>query len=110
MPDIGRDAKGGVPLPKLTLEPASATGGAAGIAACREAQAPYPQQLNEAIAGAPGLPDPTFAPISRGFGEVLVVRGRAPTFADTRGGAGSSRRGYRRAIGRSVSTSRPRNA
>ena len=28
-----------------------------------------------------------YAPISRGHGEVLVIRGRAPTFADTRAGA-----------------------
>jgi hypothetical protein len=27
-----------------------------------------------------------FAPTSRGFGDVLVLRGRAPTFADTRPG------------------------
>ena len=27
-----------------------------------------------------------FAPTSRGFGELLVLRGRAPTFADTRPG------------------------
>jgi hypothetical protein len=147
MPDLGRDAKGGVPLPKLTLEPASGQGGAPGVAACREAQAPYPQDLNDAVANAPGIPDPTddgqgypgrnppnwrlfvnlahtftdtmldndtgqdlhgpvsdaqpdgpgifanrdidyvFAPTSRGFGEVLVFRGKAPTFADTRGGA-----------------------
>jgi hypothetical protein len=146
MPDIGRDAKGGVPLPRLTLEPANGSGGAPSIAACREAQAPYPQQLNDAVAGAPGIPDPTndgegypgrnppnwrlyvnvarvvtdvmldnetgqglhdqvtnaepdgpgifanrdidyvFAPTSRGFGEVLVIHGKAPTFADTRGG------------------------
>ncbi|HEY1358974.1 MAG TPA: hypothetical protein VGF21_11790 [Thermoleophilaceae bacterium] len=147
MPDRGRDAKGGVPLPRLSVEPANGSGGAVTPTACREAQAPYPQQLNQAVAGAPGLPDPTddgdgypgrnppnwrlyvnlartvtdvmldnetgqdlhgpvteampvapgifanrdidyvFAPTSRGFGEVLVVKGRAPTFPDTRGGA-----------------------
>src|SRR3954452_12862819 len=147
MPDRGRDAKGGVPLPRLTLEPAGGKGGGPSLAACREAQAPYPQQLNQAVANAPGIPDATndgegypgrnppdwrlyvnlartvtdvmldndtgedlhgpvsdampvapgifanrdidyvFAPTSRGFGELLVVHGRAPTFPDTRGGA-----------------------
>jgi len=133
VPDAGRDQKGGVPLPLTTEQ-------------CRELQAPYAQPLNDLIAGAPGLPDPTddgqgypgrnppswrlfenfcssavdimldnetgepfrpgaeercgngpgffsnrdiayvFAPTSRGFGELLVLRGRAPTFADTRPG------------------------
>lgn len=34
-----------------------------------------------------------FAPTSRGFGEVLVLRGRAPTFADTRDGVRRMPRG-----------------
>jgi hypothetical protein len=145
VPDAGRDQKGGVPLPRVTLEPA---GGGAPLTAdqCRELQAPYAQPLNDLIAGAPGLPDPTddgqgypgrnppnwrlfqnlcgsavdvlldnedgealhddasarcghgagflsnrdiayvFAPTSRGFGDLLVLHGRAPTFADTRSG------------------------
>ena len=41
VPDRGRDAKGGVPLPKVTLEPAGGAGGAPGLDACRELQAPY---------------------------------------------------------------------
>ncbi len=41
VPDRGRDAKGGVPLPKVTLEPAGGGGGAPGVDACRELQAPY---------------------------------------------------------------------
>jgi hypothetical protein len=136
VPDQGRDAKGGVPLPRVTLN-----GPAAGLDACRELQAP-----SLPGAGAPALPDPTddgqgypgrnppswrlfenlcgsavdilldnedggafhpearercgdgpgffsnrdiayvFAPTSRGFGELLVLRGRAPSFADTRPG------------------------
>ena len=141
VPDAGRDAKGGVPLPKVTLN-----GPAAGTDACRETQAPYATPVHEAIAGAPAAPDPTadgngypgrnppewrlfenlcgsavdilldnedgeafhaqargrcgdgpgffsnrdiayvFTGTSRGFGELLVLRGRAPTFADTRPG------------------------
>jgi hypothetical protein len=144
VPDRGRDAKGGVPLPKVTLERAGSTGASPGLAACRTAQAPYPQLLNTAIADSRGAPDPTadgdgypgrnppewrlfvnlaqsgaevmldnetgedfrdqvsaglpksagifsnrdisyvFNPGSRGFGELLVLGGRAPTFADTR--------------------------
>ena len=138
VPQRGQDAKGGVPLPKVSLEPAGGTGGAPGIGACRELQAPYAWQLNRLIESAPALPDPTadgngfpgrnppnwrlftnlcasavdvmldnedgeqfhpnasqrcgdgpgflsnrdiayiFAPTSRGFGEVLLLRGRAP--------------------------------
>jgi hypothetical protein len=146
VPDAGQDQKGGVPLPRVTLE--SADGSSAPLSAeqCQELQAPYAQPLNDLIAGTPGLPDPTddgqgypgrnppnwrlfenlcssavdimldnesgeqfqpgvegrcgdgpgflsnrdiayvFAPTSRGFGELLVLRGRAPTFADTRPG------------------------
>ena len=146
VPDAGRDQKGGVPLPQVTLEPAGGGGAPLTADACRELQAPYAQPLNDLIAGAPGLPDPTddrngypgrnppnwrlfrnlctsavdilldnedgealrddaysrcgdgpgflsnrdiayvFAPTSRGFGNVLVLRGRAPSFADTRRG------------------------
>jgi hypothetical protein len=59
LPDGGRDQKGGVPLPRVTVE--SADGGGAPFTAeqCRELQAPYAQPLNDLIAGAPGLPDPT---------------------------------------------------
>jgi hypothetical protein len=144
VPDAGRDQKGGVPLPRVTLEPANGSGTPLTADQCRELQAPYAQPLNDLIAGSPGLPDPTddgqgypgrkppswrlfenlcgsavdilldnedgeafhddaaarcgdgpgflsnrdiayvFAPTSRGFGELLVLRGRAPTFADTR--------------------------
>jgi hypothetical protein len=144
VPKRGHDAKGGVPLPKVTLERAGATGGAPGLDACRELQAPYAWQLNTLVEEAPALPDPTsdgegfpgrnppswrlftnfcgsavdvmldneqgerfhpdasgrcgdgpgffsnhdiayvFAPISRGFGEVLVLRGRAPRRRDLR--------------------------
>jgi hypothetical protein len=59
VPKRGRDAKGGVPLPKVTLERAGGAGGAPGIDACRELQAPYAWQLNRLIADAPALPDPT---------------------------------------------------
>jgi hypothetical protein len=136
VPDAGRDAKGGVPLPKVTLH-----GPAPGVDACRETQAPFLPTPS-----APALPDPTadgngypgrnppnwrlfenlcgsavdilldnengqalhpqargrcgdgpgffanrdiayvFTGTSRGFGELLVLRGRAPTFADTRPG------------------------
>jgi len=146
VPDAGRDQKGGVPLPKVMLESADGSGAPLSVEQCRELQAPYAQPLNDLIAGAPGLPDPTadgegypgrnppnwrlfenfcssavdvmldnetgeqfqpgaeercgngpgffsnrdiayvFAPTSRGFGELLVLRGRAPTFADTRPG------------------------
>src|SRR5919109_289498 len=58
MPDLGRDAKGGVPLPKLTLEPASGNGGAPGGGGRPPTQTPYPHQPKEAVAAAPGLPDP----------------------------------------------------
>jgi hypothetical protein len=146
VPDSGRDAKGGVPLPTVTLEPADGSGTPLTVEQGRELQAPYAQPLNDLIAGSPGLADPTadgegypgrnppnwrlfenfcsaavdimldnesgepippgardrcgngpgffsnrdiayvFAPTSRGFGELLVLRGRAPTFADTRPG------------------------
>src|SRR5919106_2888649 len=136
VPDRGRDAKGGVPLPKVSLH-----GSAPGIDQCRETQAPYLPTPS-----GPALPDPTddgngypgrnppnwrlfenlsrsaidilldnedgeafhgdarsrcgdgpgffanrdiayiFTGTSRGFGEILVLRGRAPTFADTRPG------------------------
>ena len=135
-----------MPLPRATLEQSDGSGAPLTVDQCRELQAPYAQPLNDLIAGAPGLPDPTddgngfpgrnppnwrlfqnlcasavdilldnedgeafrddahsrcgdgpgflsnrdiayvFAPTSRGFGKVLVLRGRAPTFADTRPG------------------------
>jgi hypothetical protein len=146
MPDHGRDRKGGVPIPRVTLEPGGAPLPAAGGGdACREAQAPYLDEVPRLIADAPPLPILTgnpypgrnppnwrlfvnfgraaadimldnetaedfheaalehqsesagffssahisyvFAPTSRGFGEVLVLRGRAPSFDDTRDGA-----------------------
>jgi len=59
VPDRGQDAKGGVPLPKVTLEPEGGAGGAPGIDACRELQAPYAWQVNSLIEDAPALPDPT---------------------------------------------------
>jgi hypothetical protein len=134
VPDPGRDAKGGVPLPKVTLN-----GPAPGVEACRETQAPYLPTPS-----APALPDPTddgngypgrnppewrlfenlcgsaidilldnesgeafhpqarqrcgdgpgffsnrdiayvFTGTSRGFGELLVLRGRAPTLDQLR--------------------------
>ena len=146
VPDTGRDEKGGVPLPRVTLESTDGSGTPLTVDQCRELQAPYAWQLNALIAGSPGAPDPTddgqgfpgrnppnwrlfenlcssavdimldnetgeafwpgaedrcgngpgflsnrdiayvFAPTSRGFGELLVLRGRAPTFADTRSG------------------------
>jgi hypothetical protein len=146
VPDRGRDEKGGVPLPRVSFELAGGPGGALGLDACRELQAPYAKPLNDLIAGSPALPDPTddgegypgrnpprwrlfenfcasavdimldneqgedfhpdahdrcgdgpgffsnrdiayvFTGTSRGFGEALVLRGKAPTFADTRRG------------------------
>jgi hypothetical protein len=134
VPDDGRDAKGGVPLPKVMLN-----GPGPGAEACRETQAPYLPTPS-----APALPDPTpdgdgypgrnppewrlfenlcgsavdimldnetgeawhpqargscgdgpgffsnrdiayvFTGTSRGFGEVLVLRGRAPTLQQLR--------------------------
>ena len=59
IPDDGRDEKGGVPLPKVTLEPADGSGGAPGVEACQEAQAPFPPYLTDAIAASAGLPDLT---------------------------------------------------
>jgi hypothetical protein len=59
VPDPGQDAKGGVPLPKLSVEPAGGSGGAPGIDACRELQAPYAWQLNSLIESGPAMPDPT---------------------------------------------------
>jgi hypothetical protein len=59
VPDAGRDAKGGVPLPRMTLESADGSGAPLGVEQCRELQAPYAQPLNDLIAGTPGLPDPT---------------------------------------------------
>jgi hypothetical protein len=139
VPNPVDDAKGGVPLPRVTYEPAGGGGGAPGVDACRELQAPYAWQLNSLIESAPAMPDPTddgnglpgrnpprwrlftnfcasavdvmldneqgeqfqpgasercgdepgffsnrdiayvFAPTSRGFGDVLVLRGRAPS-------------------------------
>ena len=138
VPNRGQDAKGGVPLPKVSLEPAGGAGGAPGLDLCRELQAPYAWQLNDLIEGSPAPPDPTdddngfpgrrtphwrlftnlcasavdvmldnedgqkfhpqaaercgdgpgflsnrdiayiYAPTSRGFGEVLSLRARAP--------------------------------
>src|SRR6187397_643467 len=49
VPNRGQDAKGGVPLPKVSLEPAGGTGGAPGLDLCRELQAPYAWQLNHLI-------------------------------------------------------------
>lgn len=147
IPDQGRDAKGGVPLPRLTYEGGLDLGVALpGLDPCRELQAPYLEGVNDLIANAPGLPETSddgsgypgrnppdwrlfrnlgqaateillnnetagefyddaqqfqndgpgffanrdiayvFTPTSRGFGEVLVIRGRAPSFADTRAG------------------------
>jgi hypothetical protein len=147
IPDRGRDAKGGVPLPRITLERDGAAGTPPSVDACLEAQAPYLESINQAIRGSEGTPDftgestaypgrnppvwrkfvnfsqsftevvfnneageelydealrfPTndprrgagifanndisyvFTGSSRGFGEVLVIRGRAPTFPDT---------------------------
>jgi hypothetical protein len=59
VPDAGRDAKGGVPLPRVTLESADGSGAPLGPEQCRELQAPYAQPLNDLIAGTAGLPDPT---------------------------------------------------
>lgn len=148
LPDRGRDAKGGMPIPRVTLEPAEADGSGPALGSldlCRELQAPYLHGVNKMIREAPPLPiltgnpypgrDPPnwrlfvnfgrgaadimldnetgedfhepaletqsdsagffssssisyiFNPGSRGFGELLVLRGRAPTFADTRDGA-----------------------
>jgi hypothetical protein len=146
MPDHGRDRKGGVPIPRVTLEPADGGDGAtASLETCRELQAPYLHDVPTLIQQASPLPILTgnpypgrnppnwrlfvnfgraaadimldnesgedfheaalepqsdsagffssshiayvFAPTSRGFGEVLVLRGRAPSFADTRDGA-----------------------
>jgi hypothetical protein len=147
IPDDGRDAKGGVPLPRITLEARDGSPLPLSAEACRELQAPYLQGVNDLIASAPGIPDLTddgegypgrnppewrlfvnfsqaaidillnnesgepfyddaqrfqndgpgffsnrdisyvFTGTSRGFGEVLVLRGLAPTFADTRSGA-----------------------
>lgn len=138
VPKRGNDEKGGVPLPRVTLEGPAGGGGVPGLDACRELQAPYAWQLNGLIEQSAAAPDPTsdgegfpgrrrprwrlftnfcasavdvmtdneqgerfhpdatercgdgpgffsnrdiayvFAPISRGFGEVLVIRGRAP--------------------------------
>jgi hypothetical protein len=135
VPDPGRDAKGGVPLPKVMLNGP----GPADLEACRETQAPYLPTPS-----APALPDPTddgdgypgrnppewrlfenlcgsaidilldnedgeafhpqarercgdgpgffanrdiayvFTGTSRGFGEILVLRGRAPTLEQLR--------------------------
>jgi hypothetical protein len=150
VPDKGRDAKGGVPLPKITLEPDGAGGATPSAGFCRSAQAPYLQSLNDVIAASGGAPDFTgestaypgrnppvwrkfvnfsigftevvlnnetgedfygpaqelpindpkrgagifanndiayvFTGTSQGFGKVLTIHGRAPTFADTRPG------------------------
>jgi hypothetical protein len=59
VPKRGEDAKGGVPLPRVSLEPAGGAGGAPGVDACRELQAPYAWQLNQLIETAPAPPDPT---------------------------------------------------
>lgn len=147
IPDHGRDAKGGVPLPRVSVERSDSGGAASGLDACRELQAPYPTAANAAIATSPAVPVITgmgypgrnppnwrlfvnlsrgatdvlldnetgedfydeaqrfptnqsnspgffanrdiayvFTGTSRGFGELLVIRARAPSFADTRSG------------------------
>jgi hypothetical protein len=138
VPTRGQDEKGGVPLPRVSMERAGGAGGGPGLAPCRELQAPYTWQLNGLIADSPAGPDPTsdgegfpgrkrphwrlftnfcasavdvmmdneqgerfhpdaydrcgdgpgffsnrdiayvFAPVSRGWGEVLVLRAKAP--------------------------------
>jgi hypothetical protein len=139
-PDKGRDMTGGVGLPQVTWEPASATAGPSLASPCRELQKPsittitdgYAQQdgpdagppfpgrgtpvwhkfQNLCQAGRdtffdndvgdriPGDTDPcgnfgsggflsnidnayVSTPISRGFGKLLVIHAKAPTFADT---------------------------
>lgn len=147
IPDRGRDRKGGVPLPRVTLEPAAGSGPALPTDACRRFQAPYPPVIDDAVRSSEGTPDVTgqstafpgrsppvwtkftnfseaftevllnnqtgegfqdeadrlptnrsgsagifankdisyvFTGTSQGFGRVLVVRGRAPTFPNTR--------------------------
>lgn len=59
VPDRGRDAKGGVPLPKVSLERAGSQGEAPGLPVCSELQAPYAWQLNDLVADGPAAPDPT---------------------------------------------------
>jgi hypothetical protein len=140
--DEGRGLRGGVPLPRVTLERAGGSGGDGPFEPCRTADLPTAEPLHEAVAD---VPDPlpaissypgrnpprwtlftnlfegaktivldnerggsfyesaptsegagffsnrdisyVFAPASRGFGRLLVIRGRAPTFPDTRAGA-----------------------
>lgn len=157
IPDRDRDAKGGVPLPRVTLESADGEGGSPGVDLCRDAQAPFVGPINEAIASSPGIPELTgdgegypgrsppnwrlfvnfpraaidimfdaettgehydrakespfyqddgagffanrdiayvFTGTSRGFGEVLVLTGKAPTFADTRDGPSEMPEGH----------------
>jgi hypothetical protein len=139
VPDEGRDAKGGVPLPRVTLEGPAQGPGVPSVDACREVQAPYLPTPS-----APAVPDPTddgdgypgrnppewrlfenlcgsavdilldnptgealhpqarercgdgpgffsnrdiayvFTGTSRGYGELLVLRGRAPTLDQLR--------------------------
>jgi hypothetical protein len=59
VPKRGHDEKGGVPLPRVTLEGPGGAGGLPGVDACRELQAPYAWQLNRLIEQAPAAPDPT---------------------------------------------------
>jgi hypothetical protein len=149
IPDNGRDHKGGVPLPRVTLERDGSNGTPVTAEECRTAQAPYPDAIQDAIKNSEGLPDvvpgdstaypgrsppvwrkfinfsigftevllnnetgdrfygpaqelPTNDPkrgagifsnndiayvytgTSQGFGKVLTIHGRAPTFPDTR--------------------------
>jgi hypothetical protein len=139
VPDEGMDQKGGVPLPRVTLEGPAGAGPGPGVEACRETQAPYlPTPSAPALAdptpdgdGYPGRNPPewrlfenlcgsavdimldnetgeawhpqargrcgdgpgffsnrdiayVFTGTSRGFGELLVLRGRAPTLEQLR--------------------------
>jgi hypothetical protein len=145
IPDRGRDIAGGVPLPRVALEPTGSEGGGLTTEQCRAFQAPTPDTLALLTQG-PGAPDTgsrtrawgrdppnwrlfvnfsmgfadlltdnenaeglrdddgsppgdhsqgagifanrdisyVYAATLREYGEVLVIRGRAPTFPDTR--------------------------
>ena len=145
VPDRDRDIAGGVPLPRVTVEPAGGEGGGIAAEACRSFQAPTPDTLGP-VASSPALQDTgtrsrawgrnppnwrlyvnlslafadlftdneqaeglrgpddrppfgqdrgagifanrdisyVYAATLREYGEVLVLRGRAPTFPDTR--------------------------
>lgn len=73
-------------MPRVTLESADGSGTPFSAEQCRELQAPYAQPLNDLIAVAPGLPDPTAD--GEGYPYTIVVSTPAARPSDARAECG----------------------